>query len=65
MKNFGANMQLQMEADVEFWQCIVSSAKSMFNLDGCINKYENDVACCLVATVWLECCLLPLQSECY
>jgi hypothetical protein len=45
MKNFCADMQLQMEADDEFWQHIVFSDKSLFNLNGCINKYENDVAC--------------------
>jgi hypothetical protein len=65
MKNFGANMQLQMEADNEFWQCIVFIANSVFNLNGCINKHRNDVACDLGATAWLVCCLLLFQLECY
>jgi hypothetical protein len=58
MKKFGANMQFQIEADDEFWQCIVFIAKSVFNLNGCINKYKNDVACNLAAKAWLDCCLL-------
>jgi len=58
-------MQLQMEADDEFWQCIVFVVNCVFNLNGCINKYKNDVACYLAAAPWLDCCLLLLQSECY
>jgi hypothetical protein len=50
MKKFDTNMQLQMEAGDEFWQCIVFIANSVFNLNGCINKYKNDVACYVAAT---------------
>jgi len=54
-----------MEADDEFWQCIVFIANSVFNLNVCINKYENDVACYLAVTMWFDCCLTLLELECY